>query len=157
MAPCQNELATAIPTRRSTRSAAVEKPAPESPSPESALRSRSTSASSMEDFKTSPSPARSDSKSPTKPVKRKSKSLSPEYEEDDVPPISRQSARRSSRKVSPTEPVYEVDDIIGDPLEFIQTPATREELEVWKGWVELESEPVSFSTNSPARLPSRGL
>lgn len=122
-------------SRRSTRSSFVDKPAPTSP--ESASTSRPTSASSMNGF--APSPAKSASKSPKRITKRKSKPLSPEYDE-----TPRQATRRSARKISPSEPVYEVEDTIDDPLEFIQTPATNEELEAWKGWVELESEPVSL-------------
>ncbi len=40
---------------------------------------------------------------------------------------------------------------MGDPLEYIQKAATQEELESWKGWCELESEPVSSNPRT-ARL-----
>lgn len=33
---------------------------------------------------------------------------------------------------------------LADPLKFIQTAAKEEELQEWKGWCELESEPVSY-------------
>lgn len=125
--------------RRTTRSSAIEKTTPVDS--DSAQTSRPTSASSMDDFIASP--VKNDSKSsPKTGMKRKSKSLSPDYDETAETPSPNKATRKSSRKMS-NEPVYEVDDIIADPLAFIQTPATNEELDGWKGWVELESEPVS--------------
>lgn len=127
------------PNTRMTRSSVIEKPTPVDS--DSAHTSRPTSASSMDDFITSP--VKKDSKSsPKTGMKRKSKSLSPGYDETPETPSPNKATRKSSRKTS-DEPVYEVDDIITDPLAFIQTPAANEELDGWKGWVELESEPVS--------------
>lgn len=50
--------------------------------------------------------------------------------------------RRTSRRASKED---EVTMEIDDPLKFIQTPATEEELHAWKGWLELESEPAFFN------------
>ena len=133
------DVGDAPTTRRSTRSSAIERPTPVES--DSAQTSRPTSASSMDDFITSP--IKKDFKSsPKTGMKRKSKSHSPHYDETAESLSPSKTTRKSSRKTS-NEPVYEVDDIIADPLEFIQTQATNEELESWKGWVELESEPVS--------------
>ena len=133
------DVVDAPTTRRTTRSSAIEKPTPVDS--DSAQSSRPTSASSMDDFITPP--VKKDSKPSLKTgMKRKSKSLSPGYDETAETPSPNKATRKSSRKTS-NEPVYEVDDIIADPLAFIQTPATNDELDGWKGWVELESEPVS--------------
>lgn len=135
----RSDVVDAPNTRRTTRSSAIEKTAPIDS--DSARTSRPTSASSMDDFITSP--VKKDSKSsPKTGMNCKSKSLSSAYDDTAETPSPNKATRKSSRKTA-KEPVYEVDDIIADPLAFIQTRATDEELDGWKGWVELESEPVS--------------
>lgn len=64
--------------------------------------------------------------------------------EIDVPQLEDNNPRRSGRK-NPNRLSVRTQSsscLIEDPLRFITTPTTVSDLEAWKGWCEVESEPV---------------